>query len=91
MILMDREERQRGQQPFLGFEQKNSLVEVAFLGKVCLVIIVTIIHVRCAGHDGGDPHRFGMLAFVVGLGAQTSPAGTQFKFSYHCVLVSYTM
>lgn len=33
MVLMDREERQRGQQPFLGFEQKNSLVEVAFFGK----------------------------------------------------------
>lgn len=33
----------------------------------------------------------GMLAFVVGLQAQTSPAGTQFKFSYHHVLISDTM
>lgn len=91
MVLMDREERHRGQQPFLGFEQKISLVEVAFLGKVCLVVMVTTIHVRCAGYEGDDPHRFGMLAFVVGLRAQTSPAGTQFKFSYHHVLVSYTV
>lgn len=33
----------------------------------------------------------GMLAFVVGLQAQTSPARTPFKFSYHRVLISYTV
>lgn len=91
MVLMDRVERQRGQQPFLGFEQKISQAEVAFLGKVCLVVIVTTIHVRCAGHEGGDSHRFGMLGFALGLQAPTSPAGTQFKFSCHRVLVTYSV
>lgn len=39
----------------------------------------------------GLPVLPGMLAFVVGLQAQTSPGRTQFKFSYHHVLISYTM
>lgn len=33
----------------------------------------------------------GMLAFVVGLQAQTSPEGTPFKFSSHPVLIGYTV
>lgn len=37
MVLMDREERQRDQQPFIGFEQENPLAEVAFWEKCVLL------------------------------------------------------
>lgn len=73
-ICIGQGRKAEGQQPFLGFEQKNSLVEVAFLGKVCLVIVVTTIHVRCAGHEGDDPHRFASAARDVGFcGGTLSP------------------